>query len=160
MRLALLAVGRLKDGPERVLVDRYASRVGQIGRGVGFSRFELVEIEESPARRAEDRRKAEAAALAAWLGADWRRVLFDERGPALTTDQLVAEVRGSQAAGIRGLAFVVGGADGFDPPFRAAADLRLCFGAMTLPHRLVRILAAEQIYRVATVLAGHPYNRT
>lgn len=160
MRLALVAVGRLKDGPERMLVDRYVRRVEQIGRSVGVSRLELAEIDESPARRPEDRRRAEAAALVAWLGGDWRRIVFDERGSALGTDRLVAEVRGSQAGGVRGLAFIVGGTDGFDPAFRATADLAVCFGAMTLPHQLVRALAAEQIYRIATVLAGHPYNRT
>lgn len=160
MRLALVAVGRLKDGPERLLVDRYAKRIEQIGRGVGFGRLELVELDESRARRTEDRRRAEAADLSAHIGPEWRRIALDERGKALTTEGLVAYVREAQESGIRGLAFVIGGADGLDPGFAAAADLKLGFGAMTLPHQLVRVLAAEQLYRVATILSGHPYNRT
>lgn len=160
MRLAIVAVGRLKDGPERLLVERYVKRVEQIGRGVGFGRFEIVEIDESRARRPEDRRRAEAAELAALLGADWRRVALDERGASVSTEALVAYVQAAQTAGVRGLALMIGGADGLDPDFAAGADRKLSFGAMTLPHQLVRVLAAEQIYRVATILAGHPYNRT
>ena len=57
------------------------------------------------------------------------------------------------------LAIVIGGPDGLAPEFRAGAAMVLSFGAMTFPHQLVRLLAAEQIYRAVTILAGHPYHR-
>jgi 23S rRNA (pseudouridine1915-N3)-methyltransferase len=160
VRLALFCVGRLKDGPERVLVDRYAGRIEQIGRGIGLGRLEIVELDESRARRADDRKRAEAAALAGAIGPEWRRVALDERGRALTTEQFCTHVRTAQENAARGLALLIGGADGLDQDLTGSAELKLCFGAMTLPHQLVRVLAAEQLYRVATMLAGHPYNRT
>ena len=58
-----------------------------------------------------------------------------------------------------GLAIVIGGADGLDPSVRARADLVFAFGAATLPHGLVRVLALEQLYRAMTILSGHPYHR-
>ncbi len=58
------------------------------------------------------------------------------------------------------VSLVIGGPDGLDSDFRTAADLVLAFGAMTWPHQLARIMAAEQIYRAITILAGHPYHRS
>jgi 23S rRNA (pseudouridine1915-N3)-methyltransferase len=58
------------------------------------------------------------------------------------------------------LVCVIGGPDGLDPRVRNAADLVLAFGSLTLPHQLVRALVVEQLYRVLTILAGHPYHRT
>ncbi|MGC2223731.1 MAG: 23S rRNA (pseudouridine(1915)-N(3))-methyltransferase RlmH, partial [Methylocella sp.] len=61
--------------------------------------------------------------------------------------------------GIASAAFVIGGPDGLERAFLASASLTLSFGAMTWPHQLVRIMAAEQIYRAVTILSGHPYHR-
>ena len=61
--------------------------------------------------------------------------------------------------GRRHLAFVIGGPDGLDPAFRSEAELVLSFGLLTWPHQLVRVMLAEQLYRIATILAGHPYHR-
>jgi 23S rRNA (pseudouridine1915-N3)-methyltransferase len=160
VRIAFACVGRLKDGPERALYDRYAVRIEQIGRAVGFTRLDLFEIDEGRARSAEERKKSEAAALDAALGAEFRRIALDERGKPLTTDAFTTYVRAAQDSGVRGFALIIGGADGLDRSFADGADLKLSFGGMTLPHQLVRVLAAEQMYRVATILAGHPYNRT
>ena len=62
-------------------------------------------------------------------------------------------------AGTPALVLALGGPDGFDPALRAQAAQVLAFGAMTWPHQLARIMAAEQIYRAITILAGHPYHR-
>jgi 23S rRNA (pseudouridine1915-N3)-methyltransferase len=61
--------------------------------------------------------------------------------------------------GRRGLVIAIGGADGHDASLREQATLVLSFGAMTWPHQLVRIMLAEQLYRAATILSGHPYHR-
>jgi 23S rRNA (pseudouridine1915-N3)-methyltransferase len=61
--------------------------------------------------------------------------------------------------GIASAAFVIGGPDGLEPAFLASASFTLSFGAMTWPHQMVRIMAAEQIYRAVTILSGHPYHR-
>ena len=70
-----------------------------------------------------------------------------------------ADIGKARDSGAAAYAMVIGGADGLDPSLREQAGLTLAFGAMTWPHQLVRIMAAEQIYRAVTILAGHPYHR-
>ncbi len=160
MRLVIAAVGRLKAGPERELVARYVERAGQLGRSLGLDAPEIIELEESRARRPEDRKRDEAERLRAALDARFSICALDERGKTVSSEAFAADVGRRRDDGAAGLAFVIGGADGFSAEFLAAADMRLAFGAMTWPHQIVRILLAEQIYRAATILAGHPYHRS
>jgi 23S rRNA (pseudouridine1915-N3)-methyltransferase len=159
VRLVVVAVGRLKAGPERDLAVRYRDRAVQLGRGLGFSACEIVEIPESRARRPQDRCAEEAAAILAHANGA-ALVAYDERGRAdLTSEAFAERVAAWRDAARSSLAVVVGGADGLDPAVRTRADLILSFGAATLPHGLVRVLALEQVYRALTILAGHPYHR-
>ncbi len=160
MRLVIAAVGRLKAGPERELVARYVERAGQLGRSLGLDAPEILELEESRARRPEDRKRDEAERLRAALDARFSICALDERGKTVSSEAFAADVGRRRDDGAAGLAFVIGGADGFSAEFLAAADMRLAFGAMTWPHQIVRILLAEQIYRAATILARHPYHRS
>jgi 23S rRNA (pseudouridine1915-N3)-methyltransferase len=159
MRLTIGAIGRLKAGPERELVARYVERTGQIGRGLGLAAPEIVELDESRARRPEDRRRDEAAALTAALGDRHMIYALDAGGASPSSEAFAAEVGRLRDEGAGGIAFVIGGADGLAPEFLSAAARRIAFGAMTWPHQIVRILLAEQLYRAATILAGHPYHR-
>ena len=159
MKLILSAVGRLKAGPERELVARYAERAQASCRAVGLTGFEIREIDESRARRAEDRKSEEARALLALLPAHARLVALDERGRSMGSEAFAADLGKARDAGAGAYALLIGGPDGLDDGLRARADLALAFGAMTWPHQLVRALAAEQAYRALTILAGHPYHR-
>jgi 23S rRNA (pseudouridine1915-N3)-methyltransferase len=158
MRLTLLAVGHLKAGPERELVERYRGRIDALSRGLGLTPLAMVEIAESRARREADRRAEEGNALLSKANGALV-VVLDERGESLTSAALAARIIAWRDGGRDGLAWIVGGPDGLDGPVRNRADLLLSFGALTLPHQLVRVLVAEQIYRVLTILAGHPYHR-
>ena len=158
MRLLLIAVGRLKAGPERELFERYAKRLAEISRAVGIGGFEWREIEEGRARRAEERQAEEARAIRAALPAGGRLVLCDERGRALTSPQFAAEIGAARDRGEAAYALALGGPDGLDAALRAESGA-IAFGAMTWPHQLARIMAAEQTYRALTILAGHPYHR-
>lgn len=159
MRLILVSVGRLKAGPERELVSRYHERAVAAARGVGLTGVDAREIEESRARRPEDRKAEEARAIRAALPAGVRLALFDERGKSLGSEAFAADIGRARDTGAPAYGLVIGGPDGLDPALRAEAHLVLAFGAMTWPHQLVRIMAAEQIYRAITILAGHPYHR-
>lgn len=159
MKLLLIAVGRLKAGPERDLVARYAERCSASGRNIGFPSFEMREIDESRARRPEDRKSEEAAAIEGLLPARARKICLDERGKALSSEDFAQKLGDWRDAGAGACAFIIGGPDGMDPSLREKADLVLAFGAMTWPHQIVRALAAEQIFRAMTILAGHPYHR-
>ena len=114
---------------------------------------------KSRARRPEDRKSEEARALARAYarGREDRRArrtrqVDEQRGFA-------SQIGAWRDAGLRDLCFVIGGADGLDASLRNEAALTLSFGALTLPHQIVRALVAEQIYRAISILAGHPYHR-
>lgn len=159
MKLLLIGVGRLKAGPEREIYARYADRIVGIGRKIGFSAFEAREIDESRARRAEDRQAEEAAAIFSLLPAQLRKICLDERGQNLTSADFAKKIGGWRDEGAGACALIIGGPDGVAASLREKADLVLAFGALTWPHQLVRVLAAEQIFRALTLLSGHPYHR-
>jgi 23S rRNA (pseudouridine1915-N3)-methyltransferase len=158
LRLAILAVGRLKSGPERDLVERYRQRIEGIGRSLGVAGLETVELAESRARREEDRRADEAAALLQRAGSA-TLVAFDERGTSLGSEAFARRIGSWRDEGRPALACVIGGPDGLDRAVRQRAELVLSFGMLTLPHQIVRALVAEQLYRALTILAHHPYHR-
>jgi 23S rRNA (pseudouridine1915-N3)-methyltransferase len=158
MRLSIVAVGRLKNGPERELVDRYAKRIEGMGRSLGFAGPDLVEVPESRARREDDRRSEEAAAILERAGSTVL-VVLDERGKSPSSDTFAERLRGWRDEGRAGVTCVIGGPDGLDPAIRRRADWVISFGGLTMPHQIVRALVAEQLYRVLTILAGHPYHR-
>lgn len=159
MRVVVAAVGRLKDGPERSLVARYMERAGQVGRGIAIGPLDIHEISESRARRPEDRKREEADGLRALVDSRFHRIALDERGKSRPSGEFAARLGRLRDEGCAGVVFLIGGADGLDEALVGECDERLSFGAMTLPHQIVRVLAAEQVYRAATILAGHPYHR-
>jgi 23S rRNA (pseudouridine1915-N3)-methyltransferase len=158
VRLSLLAVGRLKTGPERELVERYRQRIDGMGRSLGLTGFDVIEVPESRARRDDDRRSEEAAALLDRIGSAVL-VVFDERGNSPTSEAFAARIGQWRDEGSRDIALVIGGPDGLDARVRRRGDLVVAFGALTLPHQIVRALVVEQLYRALTILAGHPYHR-
>ena len=158
MRLSLIAVGRLKAGPERELVVRYLTRAVAAGRALGFSGPSILEISESKSTRAADRKTQEAVLIIKAAG-ESRIVCFDERGRNFGSDMIARWLATRRDAGVRSIAFVIGGADGLGPELRQRAEAVWSFGAATFPHQIVRILAAEQLYRGMTILSGHPYHR-
>ena len=157
LRVTLVCVGRVKTGPERELATRYVDRARMAGRGIGLA-VSLREIDESRARRPEDRKAEEATAILASIAPGTRLVAFDERGRTMDSAAFAKAIETARD-GASDLALVVGGPDGIDPALREAAVLVVAFGAMTWPHQLVRIMAGEQVYRAITILSGHPYHR-
>jgi 23S rRNA (pseudouridine1915-N3)-methyltransferase len=159
VRLTVVAVGRLKSGPERDLAERYRERAEALGRAAGFSPVEVVEVPESRARRDADRRAEEARAALERAGPA-TLIAFDQRGRSISSEDLAGRLEKWRDNGAPALALAIGGADGLDPSIRERAALVLSFGALTLPHQLVRVLVLEQLYRCLTILAGHPYHRS
>lgn len=159
MRWTLAAIGRLKAGPERDLVARYQDRVVKGGRAQGITRFDIREFDESRAARADDRKAEEAAVLLAALGPDAVIIALDETGQTPTSQQFADRLSSFRDQGRAEIGFLIGGPDGHGEAVRARADVRLAFGALTWPHQLVRVMITEQLYRVTTLWAGHPYHR-
>jgi 23S rRNA (pseudouridine1915-N3)-methyltransferase len=145
----LLAVGRLKPGPEADLFALYNTRLRPA--------LLVTEVPEARGSAAEVRRR-EGAALLAALPDNALLVAMDLGGLAPTSEALAALVGRWEEAG-RPVAFVIGGAEGLDPAVLDRATQRLSLGPMTWPHFLVRGLLAEQLYRAQAIRAGHPYHR-
>jgi len=159
MRVGIVAIGRMKQGPERELVARYLERAIGVGKSLGLTSFAVSEINESRAGSAAARKTEEAKAIAAQLPDNSLVVALDERGKTLGSDDFARRVGRWRDDGKAALNFVIGGADGLDPAFVAKADLTLSFSPLTWPHQLVRIMLCEQLYRATTILSGHPYHR-
>jgi 23S rRNA (pseudouridine1915-N3)-methyltransferase len=155
MRLHLVAVGRLRSGPERALVDDYVARFDRTGRPLGLGPLTETEVED----RKGGGMAAEAALIARALPAGALVCTLDERGEMLDSPALAAQLARWRDGGRQDAAFVIGGADGIDPGLRARADASVSFGRMVWPHMLVRVMLAEQLYRAATILSGGPYHR-
>jgi 23S rRNA (pseudouridine1915-N3)-methyltransferase len=159
MRVVVIAVGRLKQGPERELAERYRERFDDIGRKLGFRGLEIHEIPESRARDATTRMAEEAAAISALLPEKYVLVALDEHGDNVDSAGFARHIGRWRDQSVANSIFVIGGADGLSPELQRKAKLRIAFGSATWPHQMVRVMLLEQIYRAATILAGHPYHR-
>jgi 23S rRNA (pseudouridine1915-N3)-methyltransferase len=163
MRLAVIAVGRLKDGPERELCERYRERGVTLGRGIGFSGPDIVEITEGRGRRPDERKREEAQAILAQIASAKAQpgliIALDERGRQLGSEAFATRLATARDAGTGHASLIIGGADGLSEEIRDKADITLAFGALTIPHQIVRALVLEQLYRAMTIISGHPYHR-
>jgi len=159
MRLVIAAVGRLKESPERELVERYRKRAEQMGRRIGIRAVEIIEIRESRAQETAKRMIEESIALANLLPAKAAVIMLDERGENLDSRSFAAKLGRWRDDGRPDAVFMIGGDDGLAPTLREKATMTLALGAATWPHQLVRGMLLEQIYRAMSILSGHPYHR-
>lgn len=155
MRVHICAVGRLRNGPERDLIQDYLQRFDRTGRALGLGPVSLHEVEDKKGGGMA----AEAVLLDKVLPKGAVICALDERGKVVSSPQFADRMAEWRDAGRGDLAFIIGGADGIAPQLRARADFKLSFGAMVWPHMLVRVMLSEQIYRAASILAGAPYHR-
>ena len=158
MRLSIVAVGRMKAGPEREMVARYLDHATGTGKPLALTGFDVIELTESRASSSASRKSDEAKQLQTAIP-EGIFVALDERGKSIGSEAFAAQIGRWRDDGRPAISFVIGGADGLDPGFVKNADLVLSFSPLTWPHQLVRIMLAEQLYRTTTILSGHPYHR-
>ncbi len=155
MRISICAVGRLRAGPEKTLLDDYLTRFDRTGRALGLGPARVIEVED----KKNAGMGAEAALLRKALPKGAVICTLDERGQVMSSPDFAKKLGGWRDAGRQELALIIGGADGIDPNLRAEADFSISFGSMVWPHMLVRVMLVEQLYRAATILSGGPYHR-
>lgn len=148
-------MGRLKQGPEAALVEDYLARARQAGRSLGFTAVDCVEQEAATA--GDKPREAELLRKATPAGA--KIILLSERGEAWTSRKLSKTLAKWRDEGAPAIAFWIGGPDGTDAALDPLAHAKLAFGPATWPHKLARVMLAEQIYRAFSIEAGSPYHR-
>lgn len=145
MKIWIIAIGKCKRGSaEYELIEEYKKRSG----------WEMIVKEHDNATQAE-----EAKFLIDSLPKGAKIVVLDERGDNMKSTELAHKIENWVVNGCSDICFLIGGADGHLPQTRERADLLLSFGKLTLPHMLMRAVLAEQIYRVQTIINGHPYHR-
>ncbi len=150
MKITLLAIGKLKTGPEAELVAEYRKRLSW---SVGIREYEAKAGLKGAAKQQKEHELLNAAIPdGAYI------IALDERGKAATTQQFAALLEAQQHAG-QEVCFILGGADGLTDAMRQHADRLISFGAMTWPHKLARAMLCEQLYRAESLLKGHPYHR-
>jgi 23S rRNA (pseudouridine1915-N3)-methyltransferase len=159
MRIVVAAVGRLKQGPERELAERYRERAANAGRTAGLQAVDIVEIKQSRAGDPGRRMLEESIAIANVIPDRAATVILDERGESMSSASFAGRLQGWRTENRPAVVFIIGGHDGLAPTLREKANLAIGFGAATWPHQLVRIMLLEQIYRTVTILSGHPYHR-
>ena len=145
MKITFGVIGKCKKGsPEDELIQRYKERL----------KWHLDIKEKDSATQAE-----EAKFLQSCINPNAKVVVLDERGKNMSSPELAKIFEEWMNDGISEICFLIGGADGHLPETRQKADLVLSFGKLTLPHMLMRAVLAEQVYRIETIINGHPYHR-
>ncbi len=155
MKFLLISVGHKAPDWVSSGFHEYAKRMSR------EAKIELIEIKPEPRTSGKTPQQimaAEAQRIAAALPPGCLRVALDERGAAWTTRQL-AEHMGRWLQEGRDVAFIVGGADGLHASVKQDAQQMLALSPMTLPHAMVRVLLAEQLYRAHRLLHNHPSHR-
>ena len=155
MKISISAVGRLRNSPEKELIDDYLSRFSKLSKPFGLSLNSVIEI--------EDKKGGGPISEAKLLTKNFQRsskiITLDEGGKALTSKEFTKYLSNWAADGIGYCHIVIGGPDGLDKSLLEKSNLKISFGKMVWPHMLARVMIAEQLYRSATILAGNPYHR-
>ncbi len=155
MKLFILAVGNKMPEWISTGYNEYSKRMPR------EAKIELLEIKPEPrttGKTVPQIMEAEAQRIEAALPKDAIRIVLDERGAHLNTKQLAQKMHDWLGGG-RDIAFIIGGADGLHETVRSGAQQLLALSALTLPHGMVRVLLAEQLYRAYSLLHNHPYHR-
>ena len=144
MRVTIVAAGKVRERHVRTALDDYLARARR------YLPVDEVEIKTGP---------REGRELAAAVPRGHELWALDAAGLMPTSDELARWIEERMGAGCRGVTFVLGGAEGLPPELLARADRTVSLTRLTLPHRLARLLLAEQLYRALTIIRGEPYSR-
>ena len=158
MRITICLVGKLRRGPNKDLFDDYAKLIAGRGPQANFSEFSYLDVDNRKAPPGEEGRNWEAERLLARVPEGALVVALDENGQSYSSERFAQQLKSWRDDGVRDVAFLIGGAYGHGQSVLDRATLKLALGPATWPHQLVPILVAEQIYRTACILTGHPYH--
>lgn len=153
MHINIICVGKLKSSSERLLFDDYTSRFNKIGAKVGFKSIHETEV-------ATGSIDEEANGLITRTPSDSLVFRLDETGESYSSAEFTECLCKWRDTGKSNLTFFIGGASGFGKRAIDFAPRALSFGRATWPHRLVRVMLAEQLYRASTILMGTPYHKS
>ncbi len=154
MKLTLRAAGRIRSGPQRTLVDDYLKRANTLARRVG-----ILDVCETEIDTRSHKTRTQTTRALLDIPNECQLVILDETGQDITSRALAKTLRQWQNSGVRDVCFIIGDADGFDASLLPKHATKWRFGRQTWPHKLVRVMLSEQIYRALSILANTPYHR-
>ena len=159
MKFHIVAIGKLKSGPEKLLSQGYASRIEATGKKAGIKALKVSDWAESQRAEVALRMAEEEAQLWSAVPPSAYVIVLDERGKSQSSDNFAVHLRKVLDRGVSDVVFMIGGPDGHSVATREKANELMALGPMTWPHRLLRIMLLEQIYRSVTIMLNHPYHR-
>ena len=158
MKLKVISVGQLKNNPILEIQRDYESRILNLSKSVGIKKLEIKELPISKKSSIKERQKEEAKIISQHIKQDNLNVFLDGKGENINSVDISQIISKSSFDG-KDLVFFIGGPDGFDEKIIKVANKIISFGRVTWPHKLIRIMLLEQLYRGVTILNNHPYHR-
>ncbi len=155
MKIIIRAGGILRKGPEHDMVQDYIKRAASLSRSCGFLGVEAQGVDLSKCKT----RTAETEQILSAITPNNPAVILDERGKDISSRQIAQKFSLWRDDGHSQLHLLIGGADGFEPKALPKNLMRWRFGVQTWPHKFVRVMMAEQVYRALSILNGSPYHR-
>jgi len=158
MKLKVISVGQLKNNPILEIQRDYESRILSLSKSVGIKNLEIKELPISKKSSIKERQKEEAKIIAQHIKQNNLNLFLDGKGENINSVDISQIISKSSFDG-KDLVFFIGGPDGFDEKIIKVANKIISFGRVTWPHKLIRIMLLEQLYRGVTILNNHPYHR-
>ena len=158
MKLKVISIGQLKNNPILEIQKDYESRILNLSKSVGIKNLEIKELPISKKSSIKERQKEEAKIISQHIKQDNLNVFLDGKGENINSVDISQIISKSSFDG-KDLLFFIGGPDGFDEKIIKVANKIISFGRVTWPHKLIRIMLLEQLYRGITILNNHPYHR-
>lgn len=155
LNITVIGVGRMGKGPEADLARTYLGRINKLPQKWSAT---IAEIDDRQAPNSAGRKAWDAEKIISLLPEKCWLAALDERGTSMKSPVFSQKLQGLELDG-RSVCFAIGGPDGLDEQIRSRADALISFGAMTWPHKMVRAMLLEQIYRAGAIASGHPYHR-
>jgi 23S rRNA (pseudouridine1915-N3)-methyltransferase len=159
VKFHVCAIGKLKSGPEKLLAEDYSARISAMGKKAGISSLKVSDWAESQRADVALRMAEEEQQLWSAVPPSAYVIVLDERGKSQNSECFSANLRKVLDRGVSDVVFMIGGPDGHSAATREKANELMALGPMTWPHRLLRIMLLEQIYRSVTIMLNHPYHR-
>ena len=158
MKLKVISIGQLKNNPILEIQKDYESRILNLSKSVGIKSLEIKELPISKKSSIKERQKEEAKIIFQYIKQDNFNIFLDGKGENINSVEVSQIISKSSFDG-KNLVFFIGGPDGFDEKIIKVANKTVSFGRVTWPHKLIRIMLLEQLYRGITILNNHPYHR-
>jgi len=158
MKLKVISIGQLKNNPILEIQKDYESRILNLSKSVGIKNLEIKELPISKKSSIKERQKEEEKIISQHIKQDNLNVFLDGKGENINSVDISQIISESSFNG-KDLVFFIGGPDGFDEKIIKVANKIISFGRVTWPHKLIRIMLLEQLYRGITILNNHPYHR-